>query len=165
MALRKKILGVVKSSSNTNRNVGGDDGGLGLMLDCDKYKKGYRKKRVWISSDKIRDSRNICKKIVYKSQELETLPQDILIRIICGVEHGDLKQLFNVSKTIREATLIAKKYHFEYSTPRKTLFLGDGFDTMINLEDDIEVPLVKKHRLFRITCQNKVSKISVALFK
>lgn len=29
------------------------------------------------------------------------------IRIICGVEHGDLKQLFNVSKTIREAV----RYH------------------------------------------------------
>ncbi|KAF8090671.1 hypothetical protein N665_0469s0008 [Sinapis alba] len=164
MALRKKRLGAVKSSSNTNHNVVGD-GGLGLRLDCDKYKNGFRKKRVLISSGKIQDSRNIYEKIVYKTEELETLPQDILIKIICGVEHGDLKQLFNVSKTIREATLIAKKCHFEYSTPRKTLFFRDCLDSMIDLGDDVDVPLVKKHRLSRITLENKASNISVALFK
>ncbi|KAJ0256776.1 hypothetical protein HA466_0077540 [Hirschfeldia incana] len=163
MTLRKRS-DAVKSSSNTNRNVVGD-GGLGLKLDCDKYTKRCGKKRVLISSGKIWDYGNICGKTVDKAQELETLPQDILIRIICGVEHGDLKQLFNVSKTIREATLIAKKCHFEYSTPRKTMFFRDDLDSMIALGGDIKVPLVKRHRLSRISCENKASKISVALFK
>ncbi|KAF3583428.1 hypothetical protein F2Q69_00026357 [Brassica cretica] len=158
MALRKKGLGVVKLSSNTNRKVVGD-GGLGLGLDCDKYKKGFGRKRVLIP--------------IGKNRELEALPQDILvclllnqshklIRVICGVEHGDLKQLFNVSKTIREATLIAKKSHFEYITPRKTLFFRDELD---HLGDETEVPLKKKCRLSRISCEKKASKISVALFK
>ncbi|CAH8372293.1 unnamed protein product [Eruca vesicaria subsp. sativa] len=147
MALMKKRLGAVKSSSNKNQLVVGD-GGLGLGLNCDKYKKGCGKKRGLISGG--------------KNRELEALPQDILIRIICRVEHGDLKQLFNVSKTIREATLVAKKWHFEYSTPRKTLFFRDELD---HLGDEIEVPLKKKYRLSRISCERKTSKISVALFK
>ncbi|CAA7020815.1 unnamed protein product [Microthlaspi erraticum] len=164
MALGKKRLGAAKSSSNSNRNVVGD-GGLGLGLEFVKHKKRFGRKRVLNSGGKIQDSRNICKKSVSKTRELEALPQDILIRIICGVEHGDLKQLFNVSKTIREATLIAKKWHFEYSTPRKTLFFRGGFDSMIDTGDEMEVPLLKKYRRSRITGEKKVSKISVALFK
>ena len=34
---------------------------------------------------------------------LESVPRDILIRILCGVDHDDLKQLFHVSSTIRDA--------------------------------------------------------------
>ncbi|KAL0794513.1 hypothetical protein Bca101_065890 [Brassica carinata] len=141
MALRKKRLGAVKSSSNTNLNVVGDgpDGGLELRLDSDKHKKRFGKKKVLISSGKIQDSKNICEKTVDKTQEFETLPQDIL-------------------------TLIAKKCHFEYSTPRKTLFFRDCLDSMIDFGDVIEVPLVKKHQLSKITCENRASKISFQPF-
>lgn len=59
-------------------------------------------------------------------------------------------------------TLIAKKSHFEYITPRKTLFFRDELD---HLGDETEVPLKKKCRLSRISCEKKASKISVALFK
>ncbi|XP_061368219.1 F-box protein At1g61340-like [Gastrolobium bilobum] len=52
-----------------------------------------------------------------ESSSLKTLPQDILINVLCGVDHEDLKQLFHVSKTIRETTLIAKQ-HFDYTTPK-----------------------------------------------
>ncbi|CAH2038289.1 unnamed protein product [Thlaspi arvense] len=152
MALGKKNLGAAKSSSNSSRNVV-CDGVLGLEFV--KYKRGFRRKRVLISGGKIRG----------KTRELETLPQDILVRIICGVEHEDLKKLVNVSKTIRDATLIAKKWHFEYSTPRKTLFFRGGLDSVIDLGDEIEAPLLKKYSFSRIICNKKVSKISMALFK
>ncbi|KAL1829746.1 hypothetical protein DCAR_0209115 [Daucus carota subsp. sativus] len=56
---------------------------------------------------------------------LDSLPQDILIRILCGVEHDDLKTLFNVSNSIRAATVIAKEWHFAYSTPTKKLAFRD----------------------------------------
>ncbi|XP_052181927.1 F-box protein SKIP27-like, partial [Diospyros lotus] len=64
------------------------------------------------------------------------------IRVLCGVDHDDLKQLFHVSKTIREATLIAKQWHFAYSTPAKT----SAFRNSIDLEDtgDIEAPNAPK---------------------
>ncbi|KAF3778784.1 F-box protein [Nymphaea thermarum] len=53
-----------------------------------------------------------------ESLNLETLPLDVLIRILCGVEYDDLEQLFLVSKGIREAALIAKESHFAFSTPK-----------------------------------------------
>ncbi|CAN4117436.1 unnamed protein product [Withania somnifera] len=97
----------------------------------------------------------------------EALPQDILIRIVCGVDHDDLKRLFHVSKPIREATLVAKRWHFEYSTPRKTL----GFKNATDMEnwgecDDAEVPNAPRQSKFLRTrlSQKKLADISVALF-
>ncbi|KAI3456337.1 hypothetical protein Pfo_013000 [Paulownia fortunei] len=95
---------------------------------------------------------------------LEDLPQEILIRILCGVEHDDLKRLFFVSKAIREATLIAKQSHFAYSTPRKTV----GFKNVECLGDfdDAEAPNApKQSRLprYRLSAK-KLADISVALF-
>ncbi|KAL8152307.1 hypothetical protein V2J09_010067 [Rumex salicifolius] len=50
---------------------------------------------------------------------LESLPQELLIKIICGVNHDDLKQLFHVSKSFNEAAKIAKELHFAFATPSK----------------------------------------------
>ncbi|KAM0021628.1 putative F-box domain-containing protein [Helianthus debilis subsp. tardiflorus] len=69
---------------------------------------------------------NCCEKSL-----LEALPQEILIKILCGVEHDDLKRLFHVSKPIREAVVIAKKWYFEYSTPKKT----PAFRCSLNMEE------------------------------
>lgn len=55
-----------------------------------------------------------------EKSHLESLPQDILIRIVCGVNHEDLEQLFPVSRTICGAALVAKRLHFPFTTPRKT---------------------------------------------
>ncbi|XP_052183182.1 F-box protein SKIP27-like [Diospyros lotus] len=95
---------------------------------------------------------------------LEALPQDVLIRVLCGVDHDDLKQLFRVSKTIKEATLIAKQWHFAYSTPAKT----SAFWNSIDLEDtgDIEAPNGPKQfrpRRSRLSGKSLAS-ISLALF-
>ncbi|KAG8385626.1 hypothetical protein BUALT_Bualt03G0064600 [Buddleja alternifolia] len=95
---------------------------------------------------------------------LEDLPQEILIRILCGVEHDDLKRLFFVSKAIREATLIAKQSHFAYSTPRKTV----GFPNMVDFGDfsEVEAPNApKQSRVPRSRLSaKKLADISVALF-
>lgn len=40
---------------------------------------------------------------------------DLQIRVLCGVEHDDLKRLFHVSKSIREAvSFIYFEASFEY---------------------------------------------------
>ncbi|XP_039065080.1 F-box protein SKIP27-like [Hibiscus syriacus] len=102
----------------------------------------------------------------HEKSALESLPQDVLIRIICGVEHEDLKQLFNVSKSISEATVIAKQSHFAYSTPRKV----KAFRTSIDLEEsseleDIEAPNAPKQRRSHTSInRKKLADISVALF-
>ncbi|KAM7264908.1 hypothetical protein ACFE04_002591 [Oxalis oulophora] len=96
---------------------------------------------------------------------LEALPQDILIRILCGVEHKDLKQLFHVSKTIREATLIAKQWHFAYSTPTKYCAFRDATDLSSNAEDSEapNAPRQARVHMSRLTGKN-LGSISVALF-
>ncbi|CAJ2648741.1 F-box protein At1g61340-like [Trifolium pratense] len=48
---------------------------------------------------------------------LEALPHDILLRVLRGVDHDDLEQLFYVSRTIREASLDVEELHFNFSTP------------------------------------------------
>ncbi|GMI97238.1 hypothetical protein HRI_003393100 [Hibiscus trionum] len=98
----------------------------------------------------------------HEKSALESLPQDVLIRIICGVDHEDLKQLFNVSKSIREATVIAKQSYFAYSTPTKI----KTFQTSIDFEesnelDDIEAP--NAPRQWR-SHRKKLVAISVELF-
>ncbi|XP_009768012.1 F-box protein At1g61340-like [Nicotiana tabacum] len=96
---------------------------------------------------------------------LEALPQDILIRIVCGVDHDDLKRLFHVSRTIREATVIAKRWHFEYATPRKTLGFKNAIEDLGEF-NDVEAPnaprqlKIRKLKLSR----KKLADISVALF-
>ncbi|XP_047161626.1 F-box protein At1g61340-like [Vigna umbellata] len=89
------------------------------------------RKRVVVSNDVEASPqvttplKKICSRGILSISEmspLEALPQDILVQVLCSVEHEDLKQLFHVSKTIREATLIAKDLHFEYSTPKKKTF-------------------------------------------
>ncbi|KAL6573927.1 hypothetical protein OROHE_001469 [Orobanche hederae] len=99
-----------------------------------------------------------------EKSELENLPQEILIRVLCGVEHDDLKKLFHVSTAIREATLIAKQYHFAYSTPKKTVGFQNA-DYFGNF-DEMEAPNAPKQS--RVPRQRlsakKLSDISVALF-
>ncbi|MED6144883.1 hypothetical protein PIB30_019671 [Stylosanthes scabra] len=75
---------------------------------------------------------------------LEALPLDILVKVICGVEHEDLHRLFHVSKTIREAALVAKDLHFEYRTPiNNKLALYNPFDMDGNGLGEIEAPKPK----------------------
>ena len=49
------------------------------------------------------------------------------IRIICGVDHEDLKQLFNVSKSIREAVSIMH-FNLDYKLYIPCLTIQSDFD-------------------------------------
>ncbi|EOA15603.1 hypothetical protein CARUB_v10005669mg [Capsella rubella] len=105
-----------------------------------------------------------------EKSRLESLPQDLLIRVICGVDHDDLKSLKLVSTSIREASLIAKRLHFAYTTPRKTR----AFRNSIKLEEisdpshqeeDIEPPNAPNHyRWTKAKRKEQLSSVSVALF-
>ncbi|XP_071914082.1 F-box protein SKIP27-like [Coffea arabica] len=87
-----------------------------------------------------------------------------MIRTLCGVEHDDLKRLFFVSKSIREATLIAKRWHFADSTPKKTL----GFPNAIDFENVDELMIEQAPRQVRIPrarlSSKKLADISVTLY-
>ncbi|KAL1365049.1 hypothetical protein HN51_013155 [Arachis hypogaea] len=98
---------------------------------------------------------------------LEALPLDILIRVLCGVDHEDLEQLLHVSKTISEAAEVAKRFHFEYSTPKKKTF--DSFHSSINFNDakgfeEIVTPKAPLRKSKSRLNSGKLASISVALF-
>lgn len=105
--------------------------------------------------------------ICEKKSLLEALPQEILIRILCGVDHDDLTRLFHVSKLIREATLIVKEWHFAYVTPIRALPFRNSFDLEDSTEfDKMEAPNAPKPvRVSRSQLsKKKLGDISVALF-
>ncbi|XXG71354.1 hypothetical protein AAC387_Pa07g0629 [Persea americana] len=100
------------------------------------------------------------------SLHLEALPQDILVHILCCVDHNDLKQLFHVSKSVRKAALIAEKIHFAFSTPpskttRLTTTVSD-LDDADELDDVLNAP--RQQRFRSRLSREKLVGISVALF-
>ncbi|XP_058098940.1 F-box protein At4g35930 [Magnolia sinica] len=51
---------------------------------------------------------------------LESLPIDILVKIMCHLHHDQLSAVFHVSKRIRKAVLHARQLHFNYTTPDRS---------------------------------------------
>ncbi|XP_009611042.1 F-box protein At4g35930 [Nicotiana tabacum] len=48
---------------------------------------------------------------------LESLPLDLLVKILCHLQHDQLKSVFHVSHKIRKAVILARQFHFNYTTP------------------------------------------------
>ncbi|GLU23099.1 hypothetical protein SLE2022_391300 [Rubroshorea leprosula] len=147
-----------------------------------RYSQGLRRKRIVISNEmnssmrldseigtalKRQCSGRIMSGNCLEKSPLESLPQDILIRILCGVNHEDLEKLYHVSKTVREATMIAKESHFAFSTPRKTpAFRNSIVPDESSDSGEIETPEAPKvSRPYRARLSGKrLAAISVALF-
>ncbi|KAJ8759174.1 hypothetical protein K2173_004181 [Erythroxylum novogranatense] len=179
MALGKRC-----SSMKLSRGVEEEEQRRGLEFV--QYTRSFGRKRIWILNNEVGlvslDSatpstplKRLCSgkmTVVDDGNEtqkshLESLPQDILVRVLCCVSHDDLKQLLMVSRAISEATLIAKKLHFEYSTPRKVR----AFRCSVNFENpnelgEIEAPNApKQSRSHRSRLSKRsLADISVALF-
>ncbi|KAL6657796.1 hypothetical protein ACP70R_005576 [Stipagrostis hirtigluma subsp. patula] len=82
---------------------------------------------------------------------LESLPQDVLIKLLCKVNHSDLRQLLLVSKPVSEATVVARELHFKFATPSaKAAFRGEEGD---ELEDGPGAP--EQHRVARSRLRGK----------
>ncbi|GJY60322.1 RNA-directed DNA polymerase, eukaryota, reverse transcriptase zinc-binding domain protein [Tanacetum coccineum] len=141
------------------------------LLHCDNW----RLKRIFILNEMDMDmdvdmvtpkKRAIGNCFGVERSFLEALPQDVLIKVLCGVEHDDLKRLFHVSKPIREAAMIAKKLHFEYSTPKKIPAFRCSVDQSSLEFDEIEAPNAPRQlRVARSRLnKKKLANLSVALF-
>ncbi|KAI3930790.1 hypothetical protein MKX01_037236 [Papaver californicum] len=48
---------------------------------------------------------------------LESLPMDLLVKLLCHLHHDQLRPVFHVSQKIRKAVLMARQFHFNYTTP------------------------------------------------
>ncbi|XP_059440620.1 F-box protein At4g35930-like [Corylus avellana] len=51
---------------------------------------------------------------------LESLPMDLLVKIICNLHHDQLRAVLHVSKTISHAVVLARQSHFNYITPNRS---------------------------------------------
>ncbi|KAL8249151.1 hypothetical protein R6Q59_006019 [Mikania micrantha] len=139
-----------------------------------KRTNSFGRKRVLILNEMDIDSVNVVSPVKKRSignsfsserSLIEVLPQDILIKVICGVEHDDLKTLFHISKPIREAVMIAKKQHFAYSTPKKVPAFRCLLDQSLD-GDEVEAPNApRQSRVARSRLNGKkLASLSVALF-
>ncbi|KAI3732070.1 hypothetical protein L1987_63267 [Smallanthus sonchifolius] len=149
----------------------GTNCGLGLV----RRTSSFGRKRVLILNQMDIDSvdvdlpmkkRSVRGGFSFERSLMEALPQDILIKVICGVEHDDLKRLFHVSKQIKEAVMIAKKLHFAYSTPKKVPAFRFSFDQSPDV-DEVEAPNApRQSRVARSRlCGKKRDHLSMALFR
>ncbi|CAI0461619.1 unnamed protein product [Linum tenue] len=51
---------------------------------------------------------------------LESLPMDLLVNVLCHLHHDQLRPVFHVSRKIRKAVVIARQFHFNYTTPDRS---------------------------------------------
>lgn len=58
-------------------------------------------------------------KLEYESR-IESLPLDLLVKILCHLHHDQLRAVFHVSQKIRKAVVIARQFHFNYTTPDRS---------------------------------------------
>ncbi|PON53485.1 F-box domain containing protein [Parasponia andersonii] len=51
---------------------------------------------------------------------LESLPMELLVKILCHLHHDQLRAVFHVSQRVRKAVLLARQFHFNYTTPDRS---------------------------------------------
>ncbi|KAL9690551.1 hypothetical protein QQ045_010953 [Rhodiola kirilowii] len=61
-----------------------------------------------------------CSQETLCESRLESLPFDILVKVLCHLHHDQLKPVFHVSKRVREAVLHARQFHFNFTTPDRS---------------------------------------------
>ncbi|KAL4201933.1 hypothetical protein AMTRI_Chr02g218390 [Amborella trichopoda] len=92
-----------------------------------------------------------------ETHQIDELPFDILVKILCRVEHSDLKALSAVSKLFREAVKLARKVHFNYSTPNPKIIGVKNFELDV-VEDSnherISTPNAPKQDRFKLRLEN-----------
>uniref|UniRef100_A0A7N0VLQ7 F-box domain-containing protein n=1 Tax=Kalanchoe fedtschenkoi TaxID=63787 RepID=A0A7N0VLQ7_KALFE len=148
--------------------------------------RGLGRKRVGISKEEVEESescsgselefntpplkRQCSEKFELLESDMspiEALPQELLIRVLCGVEHADLKRLVLVSKSVMEAALVAKRTHFAYSTPTKVRAFRNAVDMDESDSNEIEAPNAPRRpriRWRRISLKSKED-LAVSLFQ
>uniref|UniRef100_A0A453BAS6 Uncharacterized protein n=1 Tax=Aegilops tauschii subsp. strangulata TaxID=200361 RepID=A0A453BAS6_AEGTS len=67
------------------------------------------------------------------------------VKVLCKVNHSDLRQLLLVSKPVSEATVVAKELHFAFATPSKASADAE--------EEDDGPGAPKQHRVARSRCR------------
>ncbi|GFP88168.1 F-box protein at4g35930 [Phtheirospermum japonicum] len=75
---------------------------------------------VFSQSNLHNTPRTPCAEQYESESRLESLPIDLLVKILCHLHHDQLRAVFHVSQKIRKAVVIARQFHFNYTTPDRT---------------------------------------------
>ncbi|KAJ8770997.1 hypothetical protein K2173_023322 [Erythroxylum novogranatense] len=65
----------------------------------------------------VRTPKTPCDDCSDSESRLESLPMDLLVKVLCHLHHDQLRAVFHVSQRIRKAVVIAKQFHFNFTTP------------------------------------------------
>ncbi|XP_061358998.1 F-box protein At4g35930 [Gastrolobium bilobum] len=57
---------------------------------------------------------------IQSESRLESLPMDLLVKLLCHLHHDQLRAVFHVCRRIRKAVMIARQLHFNYTTPDRS---------------------------------------------
>nr|XP_010933945.1 F-box protein At4g35930-like [Elaeis guineensis] len=97
---------------------------------------------------------------------IDSLPLDILVQILCKLNHDELKPSLVVSKSFHNAALMAQQLHFDFSTPapkKATMAFAD----MKDMDMTPGAPSLKlgsrKPRTSKLS-EEETRKIAVVLF-
>ncbi|KAI3992785.1 hypothetical protein MKX01_021746 [Papaver californicum] len=160
-----------KSRSFQERCVGGLRTSSSDSTDRELLAVVPSRKRVITDCTYETPLKNQCVSETYtEGSILEFIPQDVLVKILCGVEHADLEQLYHVSNKIRDASLIAKQWYFAFSTPSSK---STGYKTFFseseepNKLESMEAPDAPRQEMIsksRISAK-KLAGLAVALFR
>ncbi|KAJ8764310.1 hypothetical protein K2173_006050 [Erythroxylum novogranatense] len=61
-----------------------------------------------------------CADVSDSDSRLESLPMDLLVKILCHLHHDQLRAVFHVSRRIRRAVVVARQSHFNFTTPDRS---------------------------------------------
>ncbi|XP_073017012.1 F-box protein At4g35930-like [Primulina eburnea] len=123
MDLGKKRVGIVDS-----KHTGSYDADIFLNKDIDKspeilsperfeFAPGNGHSDVLNQNNLQRTPKTPCSEERVFESRLESLPIDLLVKILCNLHHDQLRAVFHVSEKIRKAVVIARQFHFNYTTP------------------------------------------------
>ncbi|XP_078447690.1 F-box protein At4g05010-like [Wolffia australiana] len=133
------------------------------LQKCEPHTRtiGWKRIAVPLSEDDVKDEKQPLPSRIKPtpSNRLESLPEEILVRILCMVNREDLKELILVSKAFRNAALLAKKSHFDVSTPIAKRSAGNDLE----MDEAPNAPL-RISRPSRLLNPIDLASIAVALF-
>lgn len=68
----------------------------------------------------LRTPKTPCAEEYECESRLESLPIDLLVKILCHLHHDQLRAVFHVCQRIRKAAVIARQFYFNYTTPDRS---------------------------------------------
>ncbi|KAH9607387.1 hypothetical protein KSS87_007433 [Heliosperma pusillum] len=92
-----------------------------LMMSPERFGYSMASPRNFLKQNSLPKTPRTPRVEDYDSESrLEALPMDLMVRILCHLHHDQLKAVFHVSQRVRTAVIVARQFHFNYTTPDRS---------------------------------------------